>query len=316
MLSMNTKALFTIIFGEVYQKQWRTYAEPSWRAYADRHGYDIVAITEPICLLHDLGFRTIHWQKLFIASHPEAARYDRIVFMDSDIMINYHRAPCIVAGHDPERIGAVRFDYHIDDPVDYSLIFLRQAKFVNYRMRSEQRGQVPHALSRLSGPDYAHTYRSWTDHPEQYPLLNSGVLVIQPAKHRDLLEKIYHDSLREVPSDVERGKAGEQDYLMFKLLQAGMVQFLDERFNTIAHLEIPLHYPFLAVCDDERLKQICYTTVLANSYFLHFAGQAADMRHALCNEDGDFAILGLKDVFKGDTEIIRNHPARRVRVPG
>lgn len=307
---MNTKAIFTILYGEKYVSQWKTYAEASWRAYAQKHGYDIILVTSPIQQRHDLSFRAIHWQKLFIASHPDARKYEKIVFLDSDIIINYHRAPCIVSANNSDKIGAVRFDRYIDDSSRYSLIFLRQARFVNYQLRSEQRIKQPSLSATLSGPDYSATYREWTDRPWEIPLLNSGVLVIDPHRHRELLEGIYDQSVKDVASDEVRGKAYEQGYVMYSLFKAGMINFMDERFNTISHLEIPLHYPFLALIEDERLVQICYTTILCNSYFMHFAGEADSMKYAICNDDNDFAILGLKDVYKGDVEVMLNHPSR------
>ena len=310
---MNRKAIYTILYGEKYISQWKQYAEPSWRAYAEKHGYDIIIVGEPIKQLHSLAFRAIHWQKLFIPMHPDAGKYDKIVFLDSDIIINYHRAPCIVSANNSDKIGAVRYDQYIDDSLNYSLIFLRQAKFVNYHMRAEQRKKSPLIKATLSGPAYDATYREWTDQPEKYPVINSGVIVMDPKNHKDLLAEIYDDSIKEVASDEVRGKLYEQGYVMYSLLKRNMINFLDEKFNTISHLQIPLHYPFLSLIADERLMQICYTTVLCNAYFMHFAGEADSMKYAVCSKDNDFAILGLEDVFQDDVEIIKNHPGRNLR---
>ena len=40
-------ALVTLALGDQFRWLWRRYCRPSWQAYADRHGYDLISITEP-----------------------------------------------------------------------------------------------------------------------------------------------------------------------------------------------------------------------------------------------------------------------------
>jgi hypothetical protein len=305
---MNRKAIFTILHGDSYVDTWKRYCEPGWRAYADRHGYDLVVVTEPIRLEHPLSVRPIHWQKAFIPRHPRAKDYEDIVYLDADILINYHRAPCIVSANPTGKIGAVRFDQYIDDDFNYYLIFIRQSKFRNLQERIRQHQQTPGVVT-LSGPDFAAEYGQYSSDLSR-PLINSGVLTMKPALHGDLLEKIYHDSFVEMSDGAETrcGQKGnfDQVYLTHKLLEADMIQLLDERYNCIAYYQMALHYPFLFAAFSEELARVALTTILMNHYFLHFAGNLSWLPLAQLNENNDLAILNAPDVFSRDLEMIKN----------
>ena len=304
---MNKQAIFTILYGETYRKRWREWSEPSWREYAARHGYDMIVVEEPIRHQEDLECRPIHWQKLFIPRHPDAHRYERIVFLDADIKINYHRAPDVAASVSADRIGMTRFDAYIDDPVVYDLVFIRRYKFARYRQHSEEveRGAPP---IRITGPDYTTTYAAWSDRAD-WPLINTGLMVIDPRAHGDLLESIYDRSFHDL-DDGAVEKIYEQNYVSFKLLEAGIVHFLDPRFNTIAYLEQALHYPFLDVSPHPLLLRWCYSTLLSNCYFLHFAANWTLMPYAVINDDKDLAIMDLKDIYRRDQELNRSRVRR------
>ena len=42
-----TKAIVTLATG-VYRELWEAYAAPTWQAFCDRRGYELVALHEPI----------------------------------------------------------------------------------------------------------------------------------------------------------------------------------------------------------------------------------------------------------------------------
>lgn len=309
---MNRKAIFTILWGEKYLQPWHAHVEAGWRAYAHRHQYDIVVVDHPIGTADHLATHPIHWHKLLIPSLPEAARYDRIVFLDADILINYHRAPCIVASSPPDRIGLVRFDRYVDDAFTYYLAHIRRYKFARYAQRQKQLATQPHAPPLLlTGPDYTTAYQPFTTRTD-LPLLNTGVLVFDPKAHGPLLAEIYRASFAELKAGGAQAHIYEQNYVAWKLLQAGIVADLDERFNRIAYLEQAIHYPFLDLQPDPALMRICYSTLLANAWFLHFAANLELMPFAVTNDEHEFAAYGLPDIFKRDREQI---PVRRVSAP-
>ncbi len=307
---MNDKVITTFLCGDSYQALWKQHCEFSWRHYAEKHGYDIILLDQPVRPGENPALRPINWQKLLICGHPRIAAYRDVVFLDADIMINYHRAPCIVAGAAGAGIGVVRFDRMIDDDFNYYKIFIRQAKFRNYHDRKKQRPGSP-GMFHLKGPDFSKHYARYTAQ-RNLPLINTGVLVMRPALHRDYLEKVYHDSSRDVQNGAEKGNY-EQEYLSYRLLADGQAQFLDERFNCLAYYEQALHYPFLYLSDDPALWKACLSTILANNFFLHFAGNVNLMPFVAVNENEEFAALGLDNPFHGDREVIRNRNNRLER---
>ena len=100
------KALVTLAIGEKYLVPWRALCEPGWRAYAARHGYDLVVITQPLDTSPRAAARSPAWQKCLVLGDAIAAGRDRIVWIDADVMIN-PTAPDITVGVPAEKIGAV-----------------------------------------------------------------------------------------------------------------------------------------------------------------------------------------------------------------
>lgn len=307
-MKKNTKALFTLAIGAQYQNLWQTHCRPNWEAYARRHGYDIVVIDQPIKRLEDAPRRPPHWQKCFILSHPRAGDYEDVVYLDSDIMINYHRAPCVVAANRPGYVGAVRFDHYLDDDLNAYLIAVRKGNFISYEKRAAMRraDNKPALLPPADFSSYYGLYMSGRDEAH-LPRINSGLLVMKPAVHRERLETIYQQSFEEARDEWVNGTLEiDQTFLTWKLLQAGLINLLDERFNRIASFEHAIHYPFTLIFKDETLLRMCFTSMLHNCYFLHFARCQGMMQYALINADEDFAIVGLPNVFAGDRIRIRH----------
>ena len=101
------KCLATLLIGEAYRDMWRQHFEKSWREYAKRHGYDIVVVDRHIDRSERGRKRTPHWQKCLILEHEEVRQYEHVVWVDADVIINFHTAPCIVGCNEPGKIGIV-----------------------------------------------------------------------------------------------------------------------------------------------------------------------------------------------------------------
>jgi hypothetical protein len=100
------KALALINVGEAYTKFWNDHCAGAVRAYAARHGYAVVVFDRP---LDPSDGRPPQWQKLLILEQPELRGFDDVVWLDSDILINFHRAPCIVTANGSDKVGAISF---------------------------------------------------------------------------------------------------------------------------------------------------------------------------------------------------------------
>ena len=73
------KAIVTLAIGEEFAARWREACEENWRAYADRHGYDLICITDPPDDSRRARDRSPSWQKLLLLGQPWSADYERIV---------------------------------------------------------------------------------------------------------------------------------------------------------------------------------------------------------------------------------------------
>src|SRR5262245_21889852 len=103
----NTAAIVTLAIGEPYLDSWRRLCEPSWKSYASKHGYDIICIDTPLDKSARAQDRSPSWQKCLVLSQDFSHKYQRIVWVDSDILINAKISPNIVDGVPIDKVGGV-----------------------------------------------------------------------------------------------------------------------------------------------------------------------------------------------------------------
>ncbi|GEM_PF-1944303 len=82
-MSPNT-CVAVVVIGESYRKNFADYAEARFRAYCERHGYDLKLITEPVRELPD---KSLIWQKFLIRELAWWREYDQVAYVDSDVII-------------------------------------------------------------------------------------------------------------------------------------------------------------------------------------------------------------------------------------
>ena len=271
----HTKAIVTLAVGDRYLQHWRSTCEANWHAYGARHGFDVICLDKPLDDSARARNRSPAWQKCLILSQDILQKYERVVWVDSDILINHHTAPAIDAGVPVEKVGAVQeFTY-----TDYA-------------------GALPHQLlERL----YSYWGKSIINYSskEYYTncglpsgfdrVVQTGVLVLSPRHHRSLLEKAYYDH--------EEKGGPEWNYemrpLSYELLKADAVHWIDPRFNLVWSYSLFLHYPFLldnnannsvwgrikrklATAVDApsftTVQRACLTATFLNSFFFHLGG--------------------------------------------
>ncbi len=96
-------ALVTIAVGERHRGLFDLHCRASFEAYARRYGYAPRVFTD---LLAPLPGKSPSWQKLFLLQHPELRGFNRIIFLDADIVI-HPAAPDILADLPAGRLGFV-----------------------------------------------------------------------------------------------------------------------------------------------------------------------------------------------------------------
>src|ERR1051326_5161639 len=99
-------AIVTLLLGRPYWLAWHDLCQSGWRAYAERHGYDVITIDRPLDDTPRALARSPAWQKCLVLQPSVAAGYDRVVWLDADIVVNPD-APAVAAEVPIEKIGAV-----------------------------------------------------------------------------------------------------------------------------------------------------------------------------------------------------------------
>jgi hypothetical protein len=249
-------AIATLCVGSESVALWRKYCARSWTDYAQRHGYALEVFEEPLDQSPRARSRSVAWQKCLILSNPKTSQYERVVWVDADIVIAPD-APPIIDAVPIEKVGAVISGDYLQN--DMKAVFLERIG----RQRIEA-GKTAEAWS----ADQRSFYVSAGIDCASSDIVQTGVLVFS-RRHRMILEKVYEIDL---PSSVI---AFEQFPLSASILNQGLFHRVDCRFNFVFFEQMVVHHPYLL-----KKNLVLYATAAkravmteyANSYFLHFAG--------------------------------------------
>ena len=252
-------ALATLAIGDEYAERWHRCAEPGWRAYAERHGYDVVCVEEPLDESARSRARSAAWQKLLILEVDFAAEYDRVVWVDADIVIN-PAAPPIVAGVPPERVGAVD---------EYATPTRELHRRTLEKLYAQWTAAGTPFVDNVTAASY---YETWGLPGVFEQVVQTGVMVLSPAHHGELLRRVYDDY-------EDRGALlnYEMRPLSWELLDADIVTWLDPAFNYVWGSYKGLHFPFLLAHPGHEGTADAARRALADVHFLHFAGISDEM---------------------------------------
>jgi len=265
------KAIVTILMGDDYIDVWETLSRRSWEDYAERHGYDLIVITTH---LDDSEFgraRPIPWQKLLILDQPWSAAYERIVWLDADIVISRTAPDVISTVRQPECVGAVNGGDQFS-PAEKHVLFELQ-----HNMQVD-----PSKVATALNYDLENGYAIDGLEVRGRPMLNTGVLVLSPRHHNELLLRVY-------PNE-NRSRLYEQSYLSLAILESRKVELLSARFNWTVHHRLVLDFYGDGRTGPEQKRRILLhlqTELRRKAYFLHFAGafpllkQIAELKKAL-----------------------------------
>jgi hypothetical protein len=253
---LSDRAIVTLTVGEEWSDRWQRLCEENWSAYAKRHGYDLIRIQEPLDPSDRAGARSPSWQKLLALEQPFAQRYERIIWVDADLLFG-HRAPAVADGVPPELVGAVD-----------ELWAPTQA------LRDHIHGLPMDRYYGAAGLD-----RSF-DH-----IVQGGLLVLSPKHHRDLLREIY-DGYEDPGPNLDY----EMRPLSYELLERDLVHWIDPRFNRIWDLYRAERYPFLIDHPRHPRAPAAARRGLDELYGLHFAGAAGEMDELLSEPPAEPAV--------------------------
>ena len=246
---MGKSAIVTMVIGDRYRQLWQRLCAPNWRTYAGRHDFDIYVIDRALDTSEIAQRRGFSWQKLLMARVQPLHRYEYLIWIDADIVISPQPVPNILEGLEPGRVGAVRYHALLRHPL-FSVAHKRLCG-----------GKSPDEFCAAIFRDYGLT----GDHTK---MIQGGVLVV-PASLLAVLESIY---LRYPVPGTEQQQ--EQPIVSHELAASGLTQFLDPKFNAVWY-----EYKHGVGFGDElpAINRMLVRKVLAEVYFLHFAGNQTDM---------------------------------------
>ena len=94
-------AVCTLVVGERFERLFDEFSARSWQRYCQSHGYQLFVFRKPFA---ELPGKSFAWQKLFLLDQPELKDFDKIVWLDADIIIAENAPPLEVP---PGKLGYV-----------------------------------------------------------------------------------------------------------------------------------------------------------------------------------------------------------------
>lgn len=261
----NKKAIVTLAIGKRFSRMVKRYCAKNWQEYADKYDYDVIFIEDPLDLSERGLSRSPAWQKCLILSQDWSKKYDRIVWIDTDILLNPN-APDVTDGVPVDKIGAVD-EYFYPNKDMYFTALDRMYKYW------EKLGYNP-----VINPTSKEYYKSFGLDCDIEHIVQTGVMVLSPKYHREIFEHVYYNY-------EEKGLNYEMRPLSYEILKNNLVHWLDTRFNVLLPFNKALYYPFLLnekktlpFYSRNKTKKLILESIFINSYFLHFTGAVKEMK--------------------------------------
>ncbi|WP_413668927.1 hypothetical protein ACEN9X_02620 [Mucilaginibacter sp. Mucisp86] len=273
------KAIVTLCIGEKYKNLFDEYCRSNWTAYCDMFNFDLIVIDQNLDTSERASKRSPSWQKLLILSQPWSDKYDQIVWVDTDVIINTNNAFDITSSVPLEKVGGVdQYAIPTKEIFDISLKRLYDVW---------TRDKVPFIDNRTPASYYAN--RGLPVNQLQ-KVMQAGIFVCSPSHHRERFEYIYHNY-----EDTHGGEWNfENPAMSYELVKDDLVKWIAPQFNFCVINIISAFYPYLLNIKPSALKSFYYKIVrrltekeplqtseaelqaLKNIYelsvFMHFAG--------------------------------------------
>lgn len=266
------KLLVTLAVGKSFLADWQQWLSASWTAYAERHGYDIVVFTESLDDRKRAQQRSISWQKCLVLNQPICQQYERVVWVDSDVLIN-PSAPCIVAQVPEHKIGATDA-YSFISKTMHDYLYECYIDYCKKRNKS--------LVVNLTAASY---YQNFGIDTELNEVVQAGILVLNPKQHQAILNRVYEAYEQKYDANLDYAYNYEMRPLSYEIVKADLHYFVDQRFNFILNNYMYLAYPFLCHTENfleqketklelEQWMCLAVSSAYSHAHFLHFAGGA------------------------------------------
>jgi lipopolysaccharide biosynthesis glycosyltransferase len=227
----------TLAIGEQYLARYKALFYPSQLLYCRLHNYEL-KICDEFLEPGQTSATLISLQRLLVPKQKWCEGFDYVIFVDADILINVRTAPPIHSAVDyGDCIGVVD---------EYSQPTRAERLLIQKRNNWETTASEYYALA---------GFEIDTD-----IVFNTAVLVFQPAKHADFLERMYAIG-RDTAKTHPRKFHYDQSLLGWHLQKEEKAKVMDNRFNALYSMRILSEHP------DKELR-----TFYNENFFIHFAG--------------------------------------------
>lgn len=259
---VHRQAIVTVLVGETYVETWRVMCQPNWQAYADRHGFDLIVIAHLPDMSERGQGRSPAWQKLLVLDQPWSGAYERIVWVDADIVMSNHAPNILAVVPDPARVGASLSGAQFSE-AEKHIYFERLHKVVV----EPQLADLAWQFTEDNGFAESEIER------EGARMLNTGVLVMSPQRHNAMLKDIY-------ASD-SASRLYEQPALSHEIARRDLLTPITPRFNWVIHERRVLDFAHVETIEHPEMPRLIahLRNELSKAYFLHFAGSMNIMQH-------------------------------------
>ena len=252
-----SKCIVTLAIGTEFANSFKKYCFPGWREYANKFGYDLFVITDSLDKSERAQGRSPAWQKCLVWSLKELKKYDQLVWIDADIIINSRIAPSICDFIRLGQIGGVKdFSYPTE------AIALERIRIM-YKQWAEA------GIKYVSNPTPNEFYKKYGIDTQLDEVFQTGVIVASPKFHSEIFRYAYYN--------YEEIGGAEWNYemrpLSYELVRSGLVKWIPNEFNLCVSEYTWSHYNHIIGSrnmNDFLFAQ--YTAAYNNSYFCHFAG--------------------------------------------
>jgi len=263
-----SNAIVTLVVGDKYKHLFYKYSFKSFVKYAEKVGADLIVIDKQIDLSEKSKLRSIAWQKLLILSQEWSDKYNQILWVDSDIVINNINADNIFETTPVEKIGGVDA-YKIPNKIAYQAGLERLYAYWDKQGVDYIRNLTPH--------DY-YLNRDISTKNSLDSVLHTGVFLCSPKHHKDIFINIYSQ-------DTKINEAFgnyEMPLMSARLIEAELVHWINHKFNYCVNEIIASEYPELIQKDyffrNIKLKKVIKEIYLSGN-FIHFAGCTNNMKY-------------------------------------
>ncbi|MGA2876956.1 MAG: hypothetical protein ABSE82_15665 [Nitrososphaerales archaeon] len=250
-------AIVSIVIGDAYQTAWNAGCKNTWVAYADKYEYDIIIVSYYIDNSDRGRSRSPAWQKLLVLDQPWARQYERIVLVDADIVCSKTAPNILDSVPDHRKVGL---------SVSSDQLSADEKHIYFERLHKTRHGGMDAEI--LWGFYQENVFKDYGIISGGAPMFNTGVMVLSPQEHNNLLLRTYEKE--------DRGRLYEQPYLSQALFAEKIFHKISSRFNWGVLELIVLYIPqfYLASMSVADVKTIMPQLLneLDKAYFLHFCG--------------------------------------------